>query len=260
MLEVWPVKIVAPGRSAEGATPRTPRRSKCFSVAFASIIGTPPAQRQFGSAVLQQRHKVFSNIRAIQRATPRELQSIHWSGAAQSRALRHAENCVPGAAMSFYPRAIRLPPHRAYRPLWDASVQRSARESDACARYGVGLPPASCCRSLPEPSNPCGPDGDWRCPLRARICAASSCACDGWDRAQWPAGFARSSLRECPAPARYTFSQWLAGEKLRPAWRAPRRSWRQGSPPRFPCPADVRFPAATDRRTAKALARAQEAR
>src|SRR5260370_39991349 len=70
-------------------------------------MSPPPAQRQFGSAVLPRHHKVSSNSRAIPPATPRELRSMHRSEAAQSPALRHAENFVPAAAMLTSP----APPH-----------------------------------------------------------------------------------------------------------------------------------------------------
>src|SRR6266403_1234878 len=103
-------------------------------VAFASIIGIPPAQRQFGPAVLLQRRKVFSNSRAVLAAARRELRSMRRSSAARSRASRRAENCDPASANLAFLRAVLRPPHTACRPRLNVSTLKIALESDACAR------------------------------------------------------------------------------------------------------------------------------
>src|SRR5260370_7725518 len=114
--------------------------SKVLAGAFASIIGPPPAQRQFDSAVLPRRRKAFSRNRAARPAILHELRSTRRSGAAQSRALPRAENYAPAAARSAFPRATPLPLRKAHRPPPQPSQRPTALQLTPLSPFAFRLP------------------------------------------------------------------------------------------------------------------------
>jgi len=160
------VKIVRPGRTAEEQhRGRKIDRSDCPSHLH-RFIGTPPAQRQFGSAVLQQRHKVFFKYSRNSTATPRELHPCAGPGLPKAELCGMQKIASQGRQCRFTPRTTCLPAQERIAPTGCFSAEKCTRnlvrapgmELDFHQGRAVDLGGFQSVRA----------SRDWRCPLHAR--------------------------------------------------------------------------------------------